>query len=109
MHFVGGPDPRLTLGLGRARVVGAELQALKRVDLEDFVVVDRVLGHHRKHTQDVPGAFDGPALVPEHVVDERGGVAAAEIDERPVLKWDSLDFHVEELPDFAVAVVIGSL
>lgn len=101
----GADGPRL---LGGAGVVGAQAGALEGVELDEFVG-DRVLDHGRERAQDPERPPHGAALLYEHVVDDREGVATPEIAQRPVAQRPPLDCDIENPPDAVLVGVVGAL
>ena len=81
---------------------------LKEVEVADFVG-NRVLGHRREGSQDVHDARGRSTFVPQHVVDQGEGVAAAQLAQWPVPQGDALDLHVEHAADAVVVRGVGAL
>lgn len=91
-------DSGLQRRLSAAGVRLADFHFLERVGPDQFVG-DRILGHRRQGTEDVPGAARGSALLAEHVIDELKRVPAAQLGERRVPERPAFDPDIEHGPD----------
>ena len=85
VHFLESEDADGAALLLGSRVIGADADALERVEVADFVG-DCVLGHCREGAENADGAGGSSTFGLQHVVDEDQGVAAAQLAERPVLQ-----------------------
>lgn len=108
MHFFEAEDADGAAFLLGPRVVGADADALERVEVTDFIR-DCVLGHRREGAEDADGPGGGSTFLGEHVVDKGEGVAPAQLAQWPVAQSDALDLHVGDAAYPMVVGVVGAL
>jgi hypothetical protein len=108
MHLLEGEDADRSRLLLRPRVVGSDPHALEGIEIADFIG-DRVLGHRREGAEDANGSRSRSTFGPQHVVNERQRMTAAQLAERPVLQRDSLDYNIGDAADAVVVRVVGAL
>jgi hypothetical protein len=94
-------------GLSSARVVCADLHPADEIDVR-HLVGNRILRHRRQRAEDVLRPAGRPALIAEHVGDERERMAPLEVPEEPVAQPAALDLDVEHLADAAVVSRVRS-
>jgi hypothetical protein len=108
VHFLEAEDADRAALFLCPRIVGSDPDALEGIQVADFVG-DRVLGHRRERAEDADRSGGGSTFVPQHVVDQGQGVAAAQFGEGPVPQRDALDLHVSDSADPVVVGGVGAL
>jgi hypothetical protein len=69
VHLLEAEDADWATLLPRSRIVGANADALERIEVADFIG-DRILGHRRERTENADGAGGASTFVRQHVVDQ---------------------------------------